>query len=185
MSSKALSMDSINWRYLLSHPSEFVRIDEQLRMLAVEVKAWKYEFSAKELMKWTYSAELENDSHLRLINNFRSAVNLFGSQIFNTRIISEEEQSQLETFLMKVSHKEEPEKHCPTLFFEQYNNRPKETFQKLVQLIASRKNTEQVFTQFLVFIYDNFVSAFNENPFLFQTEKEKEMIMHEVIKRIV
>jgi hypothetical protein len=72
-------------------------------MLAAKVNAFKYEFLAKQLMKRSYSAEQENDSHLRLIQNFRSAVNLFGCQIFNTRIISEEEQSQLETFLLKVS----------------------------------------------------------------------------------
>lgn len=175
-----LTVDSINWRYLLSHPSEFVRIDEQLRLLETEISEFR-NVDGHMLLKWSFAAQQENESHFRLIKNFRCAINLFGSKIFNAKITSDEEQHKLETFLLKIAGSCEPPK--PNIFEENIDI-PKEMFEKLVECIAKRKNTEKIFQQFLVFIFDNYVNAFNANPLLFQSDLEKENIMHEIITRI-
>jgi hypothetical protein len=175
-----LTKDSINWRYLLSHPSEFVRIDEQLRLLEISIRATGLQ--EKYGPSWSFAVEHENFSHLRIIGNFRRAINLFGSHYFNVEILSQDEQLKQSMKNLKTISKKN--KTYPN-YFEDYHMSPIESFSNFIDCIAIKKNTEKIFLHFLVFIFDNYVNVNNPNPLLFQTDNEKEQIMLEIIQRIV
>ena len=77
-------MESISWNYILTHPSEFVRIDEQLRLLLTQLSIFKQEFLTDSILQ-------EVKEHEKIITSFREALNTFGFIIFGGAILSDGE----------------------------------------------------------------------------------------------
>lgn len=61
-----LSLNIFNWDDVCTHISEFVRIDEHLRL-----KQLALESISPELLHWTFLAGLEVSEHKRILNNMR------------------------------------------------------------------------------------------------------------------
>ena len=56
-----------------------------------------------------------------------------------------------------------------------------EMFQKLVQCLADKKNTEKIFAQFLIVLFNDFINTVNHSAF---SDEEKQLIMLDIIKRV-
>ena len=165
-------MDSINWRYLLSHPSEFVRIDEQLRLVQMELLCFNEHSNG-----WTKHAAQEVKHHLNVILRFRTAVSLFGCNIFNAEIVSLDEFVKFGNITLS---NEDP---LADIFNEKHCNMFAGKFNKLVSIINDREQTENIFRKFLIFVFDNYISL--NNPVTgISTDASKENIMNEIIKRV-
>ena len=161
-------MDLINWEFILSHPSEFVRIDEQLRLLQIQLSAYKEQFLTESILQ-------EIHEHENILIGFRDAVNIFGCHIFGVEILSDEEAA-------KKNHSLNQPQSNGANFFQEYTNMTREMFRKLIDVIEDKRNTEKVFRQFLIVIFDNYINVGdNHNPHL---NSEKEKIMHEIINRV-
>ena len=168
-----LAMDSINWRYLLSHPSEFVRIDEQLRLLQITLREFNQNLTSDE---WTQETFEVNKIHIDIINNFRMAVNILGCNIFDANLFSPEEQHNLHQTIIKTEIMDSIMTHSHSM--------PLAKFCKLLNAITDKKWTEKLFQHFLIFIFDNHVSM-NNQLLLLAVDSDKESIMNEIIKKIV
>ena len=169
-------MDNINWKSILSHPSEMVRIDEQLRLLQLQLLS---DFKEPPF-DWTASTEEATCTHLNIIKNFRNAINMFGCHYFNVAILSEEE-SVAST---SIPIYPQPQLRNNNFFEDETAARgPKEKLMKYMNTITETKNTEKVFQTFLVTFFDNYVNVDNKY-FILNSDEEKERIMLEIIKRI-
>lgn len=161
-------MEQINWRFLLTHPSEFVRIDEQLRLLQIHLSNYQKQFLTDSILQEIYEHELT-------IIGFRNALNIFGINLFQTDILSDGEIcNQRGTSI---------EKPKSANFFLEYTNMSQEMFQKLFCCLADKKNTEKIFKQFLIVIFDEYINA-NNLYLSVLSDKEKENIMLDIIKRV-
>lgn len=159
-------MEQINWRFLLTHPSEFVRLDEQLRLLQIHLFDCQKEFLTDSILQEIHEHELT-------IISFRDAINIFGKKYFQTDILSPGENENQRGYTS--------EKPKNANFFLEYENMSQEMFQKLVQCLADKKNTEKIFAQFLIVLFDDFINTLNHSPF---SDEEKQLIMLDIIKRV-
>lgn len=170
-------METISWNSILSHPSEFVRIDEQLRLLQFEIFDYKDQFLTDSVLHEIYN-------HEKLIFAFRDAIRIFGRHIFGANVISDDEVRNSKGFFPP---KDETRSSGPNFFMDfNSNSMTSEMFRALIGSIVCRRNTEKVFKKFLIEIFDNF---FNVNPedhsfplISIDSESEKEIIMHQLIK---
>lgn len=125
---------------------------------------------------WTSQAAKEVYRHQIILKNFRDAINVFGCEFFNTRMISNEE--FYKTRLQKITN----EGACTSggvNFFEEFSRSPSSTLKNLTICIIDRKNTETLFKKFLVFIFDHLVDV------TIIPEEEKEKIMSEIIQSML
>jgi hypothetical protein len=81
-----LRMRQFNWSNILSHPSEFIRIDETLRLKQIELNQF-----TDTIPGWTLVAAQENLDHKRLIYRMRVYLHIAGTNLFGHPILSREE----------------------------------------------------------------------------------------------
>jgi len=87
---KHLKINNVNWCKITSHVSEFVRLDEQLRLKFIELETFSTSTDG-----WTPLAGQEVLLHKRLIANMRSYLHSSGSNIFKCRLFSFNEYQNL------------------------------------------------------------------------------------------
>ena len=168
-------METINWNYLLSHQSEFIRIDEQLRLLQIQLSKFR---DCQERVQssdyWIDTANQEHILHMKTIKSFRCVINLFGCHIFNEEILSREQslESQIQDEFDRFQK------------VDNYATDSEEIFAKLYLIISDRKNTEKIYQRFLVTIFDGYIN-YNNKYFVMEDDYEKEKIMKEIISGIV
>ena len=78
-----LKIDQFNWKNLLHHPSEFIRIDEMLRLKQTELCKFN-----RATFGWTFVAAQENLEHQRLIYRMRCYLSITGTNMFRAPILS-------------------------------------------------------------------------------------------------
>ena len=83
-------MGQFNWANILSHPSEFVRIDEVLRQKQIELNRF-----TDTIPGWSEVAAQANLDHKRLIYRMRCYLNISGGSWFGSQILSWEEYKNL------------------------------------------------------------------------------------------
>ena len=87
-----LRMRQFNWANILAHPSEFIRIDESLRIKQIELNQFN------DIMPgWTLVAAQENLDHKRLIYRMRCYLHIAGINYFGHSMLSHEEYQNLKT----------------------------------------------------------------------------------------
>ena len=168
-------MERINWQFILSHPSEFVRIDEQLRLHLFQLSDYKDQFLTDSILS-------QIRSHEKIIIAFRDAINIFGRHIFGSEIISIEEAASSWRELQDEEYEQDA-----TNFFQEYTSMTSEMFRKLIGCIINKRNTEKMFQKFLIILFDNFFNVNVENnsiPFFSISDSEKEAIMYNIIKDV-
>lgn len=77
--SKMLNVADVDWKNLSSHPSEFVRIDERLRLKEVNLMRYGHH-SISEI------ASEEISKHLRMIKNMRNLLFVHARQYFGLEL---------------------------------------------------------------------------------------------------
>ena len=80
-----VKMHQFNWQNLLSHPSEFIRVDEVLRCKQIELEQF-----TENIQGWTEVAAQEILEHKRLLYRIRCYLHISASSFFNCRIMSME-----------------------------------------------------------------------------------------------
>jgi len=85
-----LRMRQFNWSNILSHPSEFIRIDETLRLKQIELNQF-----TDTIPGWTLVAAQENLDHKRLIYRMRCYLHIAGINYFGHSMLSHEEYQNL------------------------------------------------------------------------------------------
>lgn len=163
-------MESISWNYILTHPSEFVRIDEQLRLLLTQLSIFKQEFLTDSILQ-------EVKEHEKIITSFREALNTFGFIIFGGAILSD---GEAEANMKKIIENQEQSSNVN--FFNEFNTLQVEMFRKLFGSILDKMNTEKVFKKFLIIVFDGYINA-EKTCFNLLSDDEKELIMQNIIKR--
>jgi hypothetical protein len=83
-------MRQFNWTNILSHPSEFTRVDEALRVKQLELNQF-----TDTIPGWTIVAAQENLEHKRLIYRMRCYLNIAGTKLFGHSILSFQEYQNL------------------------------------------------------------------------------------------
>ena len=154
----------------MTHPSEFVRIDEQLRLLQFQLCEFKNQFLTDSILQ-------EICEHEKVVTGFRNALNMFGCYIFETEILSEGEA------IASWGSSKTGTQSVGANFFQEFTSMTSEMFRKLISSILDKRNTEKIFRRFLIVLFDDYINAGNKY-FSIESEAEKEQIMHEIIKRI-
>jgi hypothetical protein len=90
MSKQSLRIDQVNWKNLLRHPSEFVRLDEQLRLKQLELADFNELTPGYNIV--AAQTQLE---HQRLIYSMRCYITISGFQVFRVPILSPNEYQSL------------------------------------------------------------------------------------------
>jgi hypothetical protein len=85
-------MGQFNWDNILSHPSEFVRIDEVLRQKQIELNRF-----TDKIPGWSLVSAQANLDHKRLIYRMRCYLNIAGGSWFGSQILSLEEYKNLKS----------------------------------------------------------------------------------------
>jgi hypothetical protein len=85
-----VTTDKVNWKNLLNYPSEFIRIDEQLRLKQLELNGFD-----ENTLGWTKVSGQCNLEHKRLIYSMRCYLHINGCHHFNTPIMSRTEYLEL------------------------------------------------------------------------------------------
>jgi len=83
-------MQQFNWSNILSHPSEFTRIDECLRLKQLELNQF-----SNTIPGWSLVAAQENLDHKRLLYRMRCYLHIAGTNYFGCSILSREEHQNL------------------------------------------------------------------------------------------
>jgi hypothetical protein len=164
-------MDSINWRYLFSHPSELVRLDERLKLKDEELNRFN-----DESFGWTYPTAQENHEHRRLIRTFRYFINVFGVNFFKVQIFSEHE-------IINLPHNNnfwdrEEFKHT-TGYFNDFEHNPREMLEIYIKNIADKRQTCEIFKKFILLTLSNYQIDLPEQ------NEEKDRIMQEILENIL
>ena len=90
-----LNIDNVDWKNLLQHQSELVRVDENLKNKQNELKIF-----TTNVEGWSPLAAQANLEQQRMIYSMRSMLQIFGVLYFNSYIISKCEYIKLnESFL--------------------------------------------------------------------------------------
>ena len=87
---KQIQINAVNWCQIIAHPSEFVRIDEQLRLKYLELSNFVTSTNG-----WTKMAAQEVLMHKRLIANIRAYLHTTGANLFRTKLFSNAEYEKL------------------------------------------------------------------------------------------
>lgn len=134
-------MSAINWKTILHHPSEIVRLDEQLRLKS------EFLIDLKEKIDFPfYYIGKEVDNHLKMIYNFRCYLHIEGTKYFQTNLFS---RCELDV-LKNVSGKKNTSPFCAPTFTNQTENQ----FNLYLLVMSEKKNTEDIFRK-LIFVFLN------------------------------
>lgn len=81
-----LKTDQISWKNIFDYPSEFVRIDEHLRMKQLQLDTFD-----ESTFGWSKMSGQEVLEHKRLVYSMRCYVQIQGCYIFQTALISKKD----------------------------------------------------------------------------------------------
>jgi hypothetical protein len=125
-------MWSINWGWLLQHPSEIVRLDEQLRLKEIAL----LNLNEKIGDNFNYVSE-EVGNHLKLLHNFRCFLYIEGTKYFRACLLSKTEFSALKN------------RQPPQYFTENtpvnFSNWTENQLTLFLKVTCDKKNTENIF----------------------------------------
>lgn len=141
-----IKLNTFNWGSLLSHPSEFIRIDEQLRIKQNELSTFNYDVEG-----WTKIAAQENLEHKRLVYSMRSYLYITCQNIFCVPILSRVEYDSLKSsFVDRENIITEKDQDYATLTSMSQAN-----YLLILHLSSDRYNTERLYRKILGRIIDS------------------------------
>jgi hypothetical protein len=132
-------MWSINWRWLLHHPSEIVRLDEQLRLKELSL----LEFSEDIGVHFDHVFK-EVKNHLKLIHNFRCYLYIEATKYFQTCMFSNDE--------FRLLKERQPSEYCNENKQVNFSNLSENQMTLFLKVACDRKNTENIFKK-LIFLF--------------------------------
>ena len=160
MANQSLRTDQVNWRNVLSHPSELVRIDEKLRAKQNELLDFD-----ERTPGYNLTAAQTHLEHQRLIFSMRCYVAIVGMNFFHVPILSAHEFNHLkQSFVDRENYTTDADNFVEISSLE-------DDFWLILETTSDKSNTEKFYkklmSEFLVFY-----------PFL----EDKEKIMEKIIK---
>lgn len=134
-------MDSfINWNYILTHPSEMVRLDEHLRLKQIELDGFN-----SRIAGWTKVAAQEHLEHQRLIYSMRCYLSITCTNIFGISMLSRHEYESLKnSFFDRDNYLSEYDRQQETLHHLSYNE-----YYLILRTASDRNNTERIYRKLL------------------------------------
>jgi hypothetical protein len=152
-------MWSVNWTRLLHHPSEIVRLDEQLRLKTLNL------YSLKERIFPTLSDQIE--SHLNLIHNFRCYLYIEATKYFNVQLMSQSQFEEIKT-QSAIKANEAKSLQAPPHPQKNFSNMNQKELDLFLLISSDIKNTENIFKKIIFrFLAENYpVSSFGEKSAL-------------------
>lgn len=146
----------MKWDHLMSHPSEFIRVDEQLRLKQVSLAKFNEQTDG-----WTRLAAQENLDHQRMIQNMRCFLHIQGCQLFMTQLFSSAEYNSLKSsFVDRDNFVTENDQA------ESFNYLSQMEFNLIVSLTADRLQTEKYFKKIMSEVLNlNMVASEKEKVF--------------------
>jgi hypothetical protein len=160
MSNQSLKTDQVNWRNILSHPSELVRIDDKLRTKQIELQDFD-----ERTPGYNITAAQTVLEHQRLIFSMRCYVAIVGMNFFHVPILSSPEFHKLKnSFVDRENFVTDSSNYVEMSSLE-------DEFWLILQTTSDRNNSEKfykkIMSEFFVFY-----------PFL----EDKEKLMDSIIK---
>jgi hypothetical protein len=135
-----LNIDHVSWMNLLTHPSEFVRLDELLRWKQLELK----EFNERT-RGWNKVAAQEILNHQRMLYSMRCYLVINGCHIFNTSVMSTNEYANLKNSFKEKENLISPtENNCASL-----TSPTQDEFWLILSTTNDRKNTETFYKKII------------------------------------
>ena len=135
-----IKMDLIKWKNLLTHPSEFVRIDEQLRLKQIELFAFNDTVDG-----WTKISAQENLEHQRLLYSMRCYLSITCNSIFSVNMLSKGEfQSLKHSFIDRDNIITAEDQDYATL-----NALSQNEYWLILTLSSDRYNTERIYRKII------------------------------------
>ena len=135
-----MRLDLVNWKNLLTHPSEFVRIDEQLRIKQIELATFD-----EKIVGWTKIAAQENLEHKRLIYSMRSYISITCYNRFGVSMLSDGEYQALKnSFVDRENIMTNNDQEYETLHTYSQNE-----YWLILHLSSDRWATERLYKKFL------------------------------------
>jgi hypothetical protein len=133
-------LELVSWKNLLTHPSEFIRIDEQLRIKQIELATFNNTIGG-----WTKIAAQENLEHKRLIYSMRSYIYITCYNRFGVSMLSDGEyQSLKDSFVDRENFMTNSDQDYATL-----NTYSQNEYYLILHLSSDRWNTERLYRKFL------------------------------------
>jgi|SanBayMetagenome_1026888.scaffolds.fasta_scaffold26957_1 hypothetical protein len=162
MAKQSLRTDQFNWRNLLTHPSEFVRVDEQLRLKQLELNDFNELTPGYNLV-----AAQTHLEHQRLLYSMRCYLSISGMNFFNIPIVSANEfQSLKNSFVDRENYLTELND-----FIEISKN--EDEFWLIMQTSTDKINSEKFFKKIMSEVLSNY----------YISKDEKEKVMDVVINK--
>jgi hypothetical protein len=135
---QTLRIDQFNWKNLVNHPSEFVRLDERLRLKQLELGDFNEFISG-----YNPVAAQEHLEHQRLLFSMRCYLVITGYNLFRLPIISEREQQSLkESFTDRENYIADLKN-----FIELSDN--ENEFWLIMQTTSDKSNTQKFFKRIM------------------------------------
>lgn len=141
-----LEFSAVNWDHLLTHPSEFVRVDELLKSKQKELE----KFNAR-VQGWNLTAAKNVLDHKRMILSLRCFLLLNGTMIFNTKMFSDFEYEKLKHDTAEVDT-------CCTQngeIIQKIGFLCKNEFDLILSTSADKINTERFFRKIIFHVLQN------------------------------
>jgi hypothetical protein len=161
------NMDQLNWSYILTHPSEFVRLDEHLRLKQIELDGFH-----SRMVGWTKISAQENLEHRRMIYSMRCYLSITCTNRFGVSMLSESEYESLKnSFNDRDNFISENEKKYETLNNLSYNE-----YYLILKMASDRQQTERIYRKLLGKLLDEF-EEFDDDQF------NKEAVTETIIKK--
>lgn len=133
-------MDQLNWSYILTHPSELIRLDEHLRLKQIELD----EFHSR-IEGWTRIAAQEHLEHQRLLYSMRCYLSITCTNRFGTLMLSRGEYEALKnSFFDRDNLLSENDKQYETLNYLSHNE-----YYLILKMASDRTNTERIYRKLL------------------------------------
>lgn len=141
-------MDLINWQNLLTHPSEFIRIDEQLRLKQISLANFN-----DRIEGWNKVAGQENLEHQRMIYSMRCYLSMTGTNLFGVQMLSRGEYQALKrSFVDRENILTETDQDYANLNVMSQNE-----YWLILNQAMDRCNTERFYRKLLRTIIDSLV----------------------------
>lgn len=154
MDGRILKMWSVNWRTLLDHPSEIVRLDEQLRLKTEDLLDFKnkIDYNCKYLCD-------EVDKHMAIIHNFRCYLYIEGTKYFQTQLLCKNQLDLLKRMSNELQPNERREVEVVT-----FSNLTDNQLNLFLLIETDMKNTEDIFKKvvFRFLAENNFATCFHD-----------------------
>jgi hypothetical protein len=161
LANQRLKTDQYNWKSLLSHPSEIIRIDEQLRFKQFELRDFN-----EQTPGYNFIAAQTNLEHQRLIFSMRCYLAICGYSFFRIPVFSHEEFQRLKnSFIDRANFKIEQS------FIELTAH--EDDFWLIMQTACDKSNSEKFYKKIM-----GEVLSYYQFP-----QEQKEIMMETIIQK--